>query len=296
MADFGRRVHRPIAAMVTLIALAVVSCNDGTSPTSSSAPTVDHSRSSPSSSPARWPQIMDPAPAGFSAPAATWLTITGEDGQTQVAAEFRPRAHRLDIPSSFCCTGRVGSHGRSSTGRRGSPPPALSSSSAAIWMVCARHASESQRVPRVPRTSRISSRQHPSTVQKSYRNLLDAASRRPGVKPGVIGVVGVSGRCKCRPQQRRRARDAIVADSGYRTTPGTAVAPVLVLGMTADPNVDHALLVRFEQAQQSAGRPVDTHYYPGNGHVVILGAPACSRRRDESHHDIPASPPAMNET
>jgi hypothetical protein len=51
---------------------------------------------------------------------------------------------------------------------------------------------------------------------------------------------------------------------------GLAVAgPILLLGFDNDPNVPHASLVAFEQAQQSTN-PVDSHYYSGTSHVTIL--------------------------
>jgi dienelactone hydrolase len=275
MAAHGRSVHRPIAAMVTLVALAVVSCSSGTSPTSSTASTSDHARSLPSS-PSTWPRIAETAaPAGFSAPAATWLTITGRDGQTRLAAEFRPRGSSARHPVVVLL------HGSSGLARPQLDwAPRLADAGFVVVVGCYLDAFAPAvqanpdlflACPSLPDFQHAA----PETVRKSYRVLLDAAARRPGVKRGAIGVLGVSAGANVALSYDDARVHAIVADSGYRTTPGSPTAPVLLLGMMVDPNVDHALLVRFEQAMQAAGSPVDAHYYPGIGHVVILGrAPA----------------------
>ncbi len=204
-------------------------------------------------------------------PDATWLTITGRDGQTQLAAEFRPRGSSARHPVVVLL------HGSSGLARPQLDwAPRLAAAGFVVVVGCYLDAF-------APATwaspnlflacPSLQDFQHapPETVRKAYWRLLDAAARRPGVNRGVIGVLGVSwGANVALSNDDARVR-AIVADSGYRTTPGTTTAPVLVLGMMVDPNVDHELLVRFEQAQQAAGRPVEPHYYPGTGHVVIFG-------------------------
>jgi alpha-beta hydrolase superfamily lysophospholipase len=43
-----------------------------------------------------------------------------------------------------------------------------------------------------------------------------------------------------------------------------------LIGGTADPQVDHADLVAYENAMRAAGKDIQSHYYDGAGHVVTL--------------------------
>ena len=100
--------------------------------------------------------------------------------------------------------------------------------------------------------------------------LLDTAASLPGVEPGRIGVVGVS-----LGGLRRRRSDprvkAIVADSGYGKGRASAVdAPVLPIGGTDDAHVADDRVVGFERDRRAAGKPVESHYYTGEGHDATL--------------------------
>jgi dienelactone hydrolase len=115
-----------------------------------------------------------------------------------------------------------------------------------------------------------------STSAAAISTLVDAAGSLPHVRPGPEAEVAISLGANLALSTDDPRVSAIVADSGHRTVAGTTSAPVLLLGMTTDPNVPHDLVVAFEEAQRAAGRPVDAHYYPGTGHVTILGPPAVS--------------------
>jgi dienelactone hydrolase len=211
------------------------------------------------------------APDGYSTPTGSWLSITRPDGATQLAAVFRPSTGSRPLPVV------VFLHGSS-----GLPKPELTLAprladagfivvagcyldadpgvSKQIFMPC----------PGVPDDQRAS----PSATTNSVRALLDMASTLPGAEPGVIGELGISlGANVALSADDPRIR-AIAADSGHRTVPGAANPPVLLLGMTTDPNVNHGLVLATERAQRAAGRTIDAHYYPGTGHVTIFGAPA----------------------
>ena len=101
--------------------------------------------------------------------------------------------------------------------------------------------------------------------------LLDTAASLPGVEPGRIGVVGVSlGGLLALTYSDPRVK-AIVADSGYGKGRASAVdAPVLLIGWTDDAHVAHDRVVGFERNRRAAGKPIESHYYTGEGHVATL--------------------------
>jgi dienelactone hydrolase len=111
----------------------------------------------------------------------------------------------------------------------------------------------------------------PGDTAAGISTLVDAAGALPGVRRGPVAEVGISLGANLALSIDDPRVAAIAADSGHRTVPGTTTTPVLLLGMTTDPNVPHPLVVAFEQAQAAAGRPVDSHYYPGTGHDTIFG-------------------------
>ena len=66
----------------------------------------------------------------------------------------------------------------------------------------------------------------------------------------------------------------IVADSGYgKAGVDPVTVPVLMLGMTSDPNVMHSRVLGFEWMLRAAGKTVMSQYYRGNGHVATIAAP-----------------------
>jgi dienelactone hydrolase len=210
------------------------------------------------------------APAGYATPTGTWLNITRPNGATQLVAVFHPSTGAGPFPVV------VFLHGSS-----GLPKPELAlaprladagfvvvagcyldadpSVSKQIFMPC----------PGVPNDQRSS----PSATSASVRTLVDASTTLPGIEPGAIGELGISLGANNALSADDPRIHAVAADSGHRTVPGVTSAPVLLLGMTTDPNVNHGLVVATEQAQRAAGRSVDAHYYPGTGHVTIFGPP-----------------------
>jgi dienelactone hydrolase len=127
-----------------------------------------------------------------------------------------------------------------------------------------------------------------------YRALLDVATALPDAKRGALGVVGVSlGGIVALTVPDPRVH-ALVSDSGYGKAGASVVhAPVLLLGMDADPRVEHARLVLFAALLRAAHKPVQSHYYPGYAHVATLqvGLPGVvpdATRRTEAffHHAL----------
>lgn len=210
------------------------------------------------------------APAGFSTPSGTWIEIARPDGVTQLAAVFRPPTGSGPFPAA------VFLHGSS-----GLPRPALDwaprLAAAGFVVLVGCYLSADPRVPPqvflpcpgVPDDLHAS----PSASSTGVSTLVDAAGVLPGVRRGPVTEVGISLGANLALSTDDPRVEAIVADSGHRTVPGTTTTPVLLLGMTTDPNVPHPLVVAFEQAQATAGKPVDAHYYPGTGHVTIFGPP-----------------------
>jgi dienelactone hydrolase len=99
--------------------------------------------------------------------------------------------------------------------------------------------------------------------------LVEVGQQLPGVKKGPLGFCGVSsgGPLVLRYRDGRADVKAIVADSpDYGPT--QAIAPVLILGGTADPFVSIEAQRSYEQALRNSGPTVDAHYYEGGGHGV----------------------------
>jgi dienelactone hydrolase len=260
-----------------LLAVAAVACGGGSdAPRARPAPTTRSTSSSTTTTtvaPPNGVQITPTvAPTGFAAPGATWIAVTRPDGETQVAAVFR-QAGRGPAPVV------VFLHGSS-----GLPKPALGwaprLAAAGFVVLVGCYLTADPRVstqvfmpcPGVPDDLHSSD----STSAAAVSTLVDAAGVLPGVRPGPVAEVGISLGANLALSVDDPRVSAIVADSGHRTVAGTTSAPVLLLGMSTDPNVPHDLVVAFEHAQQAAGKPVDAHYYPGTGHVTIFGPPAVS--------------------
>jgi dienelactone hydrolase len=211
------------------------------------------------------------APAGFATPGSTWISIARPDGVTQLASVFRPPTGSGPFPVA------VFLHGSS-----GLPRPALDwaprLAAAGFVVVAGCYLGADPRVasqvflpcPGVPDDLHAS----PDASTAGVSTLVDAAGALPGVRPGPRAEVAISLGANLALSTDDPRVGAIAADSGHRTVPGTTAAPVLLLGMTTDPNVPHPLVVAFEQAQAAAGRPVDAHYFRGTGHVTIFGPPA----------------------
>ena len=210
------------------------------------------------------------APAGFSTPRGRWIAIARPDGITQLAVVFRPPTRSGPFPVA------VFLHGSSGLPKLALEwAPRLASAGFVVLAGC--YLSADPRVspqvflpcPGVPDDLRAA----PSASAAGVSTLVDAATTLPGVRRGRVTEVAISlGANLALSIDDPRVR-AIAADSGHRTVPGTTSTPVLLLGMTTDPNVPHPLVVAFKQVQAAAGKPVDSHYYAGTGHVTIFGPP-----------------------
>jgi dienelactone hydrolase len=204
-------------------------------------------------------------PTGIAAPNAQWLQVTRPDGMVQLVAVYRPEGTQphpvvvffhgsgglAGIQLAWAQT--LSQHGYVVVAGcyldvNASAPPG-------VFLPC----------PGLPDVTQ----QTPENVLPPYTTLLDVAVGLDGVDSKSVGVVGVSLGANVVLSGDDTRVKAIVADSGFRTTPGTTAGPILLLGFDNDPNVPHASLVAFEQAQQSTN-PVDSHYYSGTSHVTIL--------------------------
>lgn len=210
------------------------------------------------------------APADVVAPPATWLRIERPDGQTQLAAVFRPASPGRHPVVVYL-------HGSTGLAEpelawaqvladRGfivvagcylDVDPAAAKPTSHYWIPC----------PGLPRGEPS----HPAAVQPGYAALLDAASALPDTEPGALGVVGVSyGAIEALSTHEPRVK-VIVADSGYgKAGVGPVTAPVLLLGMQSDPFVLHSNVEAFEWMLSAAGKTVESQYYGGPGHVATL--------------------------
>jgi dienelactone hydrolase len=209
--------------------------------------------------------VATSAPAGFSAPAAQWLRINRADGPTLLVAVYRPSGTgphpvvvffhgssglatvQLAWASLLARRGYIVVAGCYLDAGAGSPP--------GVFLPC----------PGLPDGAHTTI----ASERPSYTTLIDVAAGLKGVEPGAIAVVGISlGAILVLSGDDSRVK-AIVADSGYRQTPGTTKGPVLLLGFTNDPRVAHSNLLAFEHAQQ-ATNPITSHYYTGASHVTLL--------------------------
>src|SRR3954469_3117638 len=255
---------------VAALALLLTSCS---SDDSKAAPPATASATTASSSPTTavsTPTIVaTSAPDSFSAPPdAEWLRVTRADGKVQLAAVFRPSATAGPHPVVVVLHGSSGLAGLQLTWAEtlakqgyivvaGCYLDAAAGSPPGVFLPCAG----------LPDAAHATA----AELGESYRTLVDVGAGLDGAEPGAIAVVGISlGANVALTYEDERAK-AIVADSGYRETPGTTKGPVLLLGFTNDPNVPHSSLVDFENAQR-ATNPVDSHYYDGASHVAVLTA------------------------
>src|SRR4029079_3227917 len=108
----------------------------------------------------------------------------------------------------------------------------------------------------------------PSETKTSYDALMPVAVALPGVRPGPVGVVGVSYGAITALSIADARVGAIVADSGYGKKGVQPVrAPVLMLAWHDDRHFSHTNVVWFEASLGAANKPVTAQYYEGTGHV-----------------------------
>jgi carboxymethylenebutenolidase len=133
----------------------------------------------------------------------------------------------------------------------------------------------------------------PSATKDSYDALVSVAIALPDVRPGPVGVVGVSYGAIAALSIADARVGAIVADSGYGKKGLQPVqAPVLMLAWTNDDHVSHENVVWFEAALDAANKRVTAKYYEGSGHVPTLdsgrvGVDATNRAAGFLHRSLP---------
>jgi dienelactone hydrolase len=221
-------------------------------------------------------------PAGVVTPNATWLSVQRADGVTQPVAVFRPKGggpHPVVVylhGASGLASAQLGWVPQLAAagfivviGCYLDVTPSVRSAKPGTWVRC----------PTLPDGDHASA----GSTRRGYEALLDTAASLPDARPDHLGVVGVSyGGILALTTAEPRVT-AIVADSAYGaagTKPVTAA--VLLLGMTNDPNVAHAKVVAFDRSLRQAGKPVESHYYDGTGHVATLDVAAPAVGSDAS--------------
>jgi dienelactone hydrolase len=272
---------RTVATAAVIVSLAVMGCSssgkgEGSATPATTPPTTsDLGLRTPASVKSGRVSLAS-APDGIAVPRARWLDMMRPDGKTQRVAVLRPADFarhpvivylhgasglaeaQLQWAQKLADTGFLVVAGCYLDVDPAAPRP-----TSHTWVPC----------PGLPDQEHADA----STFNHAYQALLDTAealdkvAEPPGAKPEPIGVFGVSlGAIFSLTTSDPRLK-AIAADSGFGNE-GTGVVrtPVLLLGMTNDPNVPHAKVVAFEQALRAAGKPVESHYYAGRGHVVTL--------------------------
>ena len=207
-------------------------------------------------------------PTDISAPAGQWLRITREDGTTQLAAVYRPEdgtAHPIVVVLHGTGGLLVWQLQWAAT---------LAEEGYVVVVGCYLNAAagwEGQALacPGLPDALAESPRTKVLDAETAYYAILDAAVGLDHVQPDAIGVVGLSVGGGVALSFDDPGVTAIVADSYFRETPGNVVAPVLLLGFAEDPIVAHDGVVEFERAQDRAGTPVESVYYPGAFHLAL---------------------------
>jgi dienelactone hydrolase len=263
-----------LVAAVVMVAAAGCSSGAGSYPSATPAPSTSIPTSIPSSTPASAPTTVpglritrSAAPAGYEKLTTEWLRVQRVRGVAQDIAVFRPKGAG-PFPAVVYLHGSSGlEHVELAWARSlvdagfivvaGCYLAAVPGATASAFVTC----------PSAPH----SDGNDLAGARPTAQALLDTAASLPGVEPGRIGVVGVSlGGLLALTYPDPRVK-AIVADSGYGKGPAAAGdAPVLLIGWTDDAHVAHDRVVGYERNRRAAGKPVESHYYAGEGHVATL--------------------------
>jgi dienelactone hydrolase len=204
------------------------------------------------------------APPGFDVPGAQWISIDRPDGHTQLAAIFVPAG-----PGPFPTV--VYLHGVSGLGRTQLQwLPRLADAGYLVLAGCYLDAADpTAYLPcdGLPPNDPLDV----TNTLNGYDALVRTAHGLGAARPGPVGIVGVSFGAEVALGVADESVGAIVADSGYGPGPSAVGdAPVLLLGLTDDPRVPHDEVVAYEAAMVAAGKPIESHYYAGTGHVATI--------------------------
>jgi dienelactone hydrolase len=204
-----------------------------------------------------------PAPQVF-VPRTQWLRIARPDGVVQYAAVYRPKQSG-PLPVVVYLHGSTGLEDLELDWAA-----RLAERGFVVVAGCYLDAPASGRFVGCP-TLPLGEPTDPSATKDAYDALMSVAVALPGVRPGPVGVVGVSYGAIAALSIADARVGAIVADSGYGKNGVQSVrAPVLMLAWTDDGHVSHTRVVWFEVALDAANKPVTAQYYEGSGHVATL--------------------------
>jgi dienelactone hydrolase len=214
----------------------------------------------------RWTETA--APQGIDAPGAQWLKIEGAGGKSnnvQTAAVLRPQGSGT-FPLVVWLHGDEGAAVFHFPAAR-----RLAAAGFVVIVGCWQPTPAEPFVADGVSFARISCLQNFATSNDATSALVDAGEQLPGVKKGPIGLYGVSSGGPQVLQYRDSTADikAIVVDSSGRG-PSRAIAPVLMLGGTADPFLSMDAQRSYEQALRDSGAIVEAHYYEGGHHGVAV--------------------------
>jgi dienelactone hydrolase len=208
------------------------------------------------------------APQGIDVPGAQWLKVEGAGGRSnnvQIAAVLRPQAS-----GAFPLV--VYLHG--GEGLLLGDVSAASHLALAGFTVIVGCWSFSPATPFVHdgiSSPRVACLENVASADDATRALIEVGQQLPGVKKGAIGLIGVSIGGPQALSYSAKAADvkAVVADSSP-TGPLKVSVPVLILGATADPLVSVQSQQTYEQNLRDSGSTVESHYYDGGKHVVLV--------------------------
>ncbi len=201
------------------------------------------------------------------APRTQWLRIERPDHVVQYAAVYRP-ARAGEYPAVLYLHGSTGLEDLEVNWAA-----RVAARGFVVVIGCYLNAPASSRFVSCP-TLPYGEPTDPMAVKPAYEALLDVTAALPGVRPGPVGVVGVSYGAIAALSISDARVGAIVGDSGYGKLGAEPVhTPVLLLAWTDDAHVAHLNVLAFEIALQKAHKPVSSQYYPGTGHVPTLAPP-----------------------
>jgi dienelactone hydrolase len=226
-----------------------------------------------------------PAPQVF-VPRAQWLRIARPDGVVQYAAVYRPKQSE-PVPVVVYLHGSTGLEDLELDWAA-----RLAERGFVVVVGCYLDAPASAHFVGCP-TLPLGEPTDPIAIKRSYDALTSVVAALPGVRPGPVGVVGVSYGAIAALSIADARVGAIVADSGYGKNGVEPVrAPVLMLAWTDDGHVSHANVVAFEASLDAANKRVTAQYYEGSGHVPTLdpelvGVDATNRAADFLRRSLP---------